>query len=151
MTISGLLLNSTDSTSNFGSPSLQMSATPPLVVTHCLQAHASILGGGLGVLIVDKFCLSKRHQSYPHLRQSSGHLFQSSPPPINNIPCGHPKSSVTLWLRGHRVIVCDQHHVCATPMAKIESSGSCMVTNRTSGPSQPHRSASEWGGGMRAW
>jgi hypothetical protein len=104
------------------------------------------------VSVADEFRLCQHHQSNPHLCQACSRLRQSSPPPINNIPCRHPKSPATLWLKGRQIIVHGQHHACATPMAKRpkkaknEFSGSCAVTNCTSGPAQPHHPTSEWGG-----
>ena len=124
----------------------------PLVSAHHLRTHDSIPGGGFGVSVADEFRLRQHHQSNPHLCQACSRLRQSSPPPINNIPCHHPKSPATLWLRGRQIIVHVQHHACATPMAKRpkkaknEFSGSCAVTNCTSGPAQPHHPVSEWGG-----
>jgi hypothetical protein len=108
----------------------------PLGTACRLQAHDRVPGNHFGVLIINKFCLRQYCQTYPHLRQSSGRLFQSLPPPVNDIPCCHPKCPATLLARGRRISVSGRHHACAIPTAKNKSSSSRVVTTHTSGPLQ---------------
>ena len=86
---------------------------------HHRQAHDSIPGGGFGVSFVNEFRLRQHCQSYPHLRKACSCLRQSSPPPIDIIPCPHPKSPATLRLIGRRIVVHGQHHACGVPTAKM--------------------------------
>jgi hypothetical protein len=107
---------------------------------------ARVPHGHFGVPIVDKFFLHQHRHPYPHLHQSSGRLFQSPPPPIDDIPRCHLKCPATLLARGRRISGSGRHLVCMIPTAKNKSSGSCVVTSHASRLLQPLQSALGRGG-----
>ena len=146
------MLNSTDSTSNFGSSSFHKSVTPPWCPLTAFEHMIAYPEAVLGCLSSTSFRLRQHRQSNPYLRQACSRLRQSFPPPIDNIPCRHPKSPTTLRLRGRQIVVHGRHHACTAPTAKMpkkaknEFSGSRAVTNCTSRPAQPHRPRRDGGG-----
>jgi hypothetical protein len=92
----------------------------------------------LGCLLSTIFVSVSTANSTPICAIPTAACVSCPPPPINNIPRCHPKYPATLQLKGRQIVVNNRHDTCATPTAKNKFSSSFVVTNHTSGPSQPH-------------
>jgi hypothetical protein len=105
VTMFGPLLNSTDSTSNYGSSSLHMSATPPWCPLTAYEHMIEYLEAILGCLASTSFVSVSTANPTLICAKPAAACVNRPPPPVNNITFCHPKSPSTLRLRGRWIVI----------------------------------------------
>ena len=148
----GPLLNSTDSTLNFGSSSFHMSATPPWCPLTAFELMIEYPEAVLGCLSSMSFIsVSTANPTLICAKPAAACVIRPPLPStifhvaIRKVPLPSGLEGVKLLSMANITRARCQRPKCQEK-AKNKFSGSRAVTICTSRPAQPHRPVSEWGG-----